>query len=208
MNRSKLSALSALAALSLGAMSAQAKVIYHFNGNGASADAFMYGDGGGKDYSALKVSQGGTNQSPTTYLSYYSALCDTASTICTGIEGSGQIPNRDFTASSKSASLSTNAGSNPDFWAVKWTYNYSTGTYSESPISLGYFSLNWKTSGLASSKTVGTTTSTYLNETWKSTGQSSSAEATVTGSVGGTPFIAAGGRIGSNSNNDLIMERK
>jgi hypothetical protein len=207
MNWSKLSAYSALAALSLGALSAEAKVISHFNGNGAFANAYAKGDGGGKDYSGVFVSQGGTNQSPQTYLNYYSSTCDTASQICTGIQGNGQIPNKDFTSSSKNASLSTNTSSNQNFYAVKWTYNYATGEYTESQINLGYITVTWKSSGLSAFKAVGTTTSTYLNTTWKSTGQSSSSDATVTGSVGGTPLNSGVGNIGTNSNNDILIER-
>lgn len=208
MNWSRLSAFSALAALALGAISAEAKVLYHFNGNGAFANAYFYSDGG-SDYSNINVSQGGTNQAPATYLNYYSSNCDSASgsAICSGIQGFGQIPNKDFTVSSKNATLSTNTASNANFYAVKWTYNMTTGEYTESQINLGYFSVNWKSSGFYSSKFIGTNTNTYLNTTWKSTGQSTSADASVSGSVGGTPLNAAGGDIGTNSNNDIYIER-
>lgn len=207
MNWSRLSVYSAFAALSLGTLSAEAKVLSHFNGNGAFASAYAKGDGGGKDYSGVYVTQGGTNQAPVTYLSYFASTCDTSALICTGIEGNGPIPNKDFTASGKNASLSTNTSSNQNFYAVKWTYNYATGEYTESTVNLGYITVSWKSSGLYAFKSIGTSTSTYLNTTWKSTGQSTSADATVTGSVGGTPLNSAGGSIGTNSNNDILMER-
>ncbi|MBW8890117.1 MAG: hypothetical protein JF616_20370 [Fibrobacteres bacterium] len=207
MNWSRLTICSALATVSLGALSAEAKVLSHFNGNGAFADAYFQGDGGGKDYSSINVTQGGTHQAPATDLNYYAAFCDTASTICSGISGNGQIPNKDFSASGKSASLSTNTASNQNFYAVKWTYNYATQEYSESQINLGVIAVNWKSSGLSSFRSTGTSTSTYLNTTWKSTGQSSYTDAAASGTVGGTPLNAAGGSIGTNSNNDIVIER-
>ena len=208
MNGPRLSAFSALAVLALGAISAEAKVLSHFNGNGAFANAYFNSNGAG-GYSTINVSQGGTNQAPATYLNYYASNCDTVSgnVICSGTQAYGQIPNKDFTSSSKEATLSTNTASIENFYAVKFTYNLTTGEYSESPISLGYFGLSWKSNGIYSDKFIGTSTKNWLNTTWKSTGQTSSAAASVSGSVGGTPLDVIFGDIGMNSNNDVYMER-
>jgi hypothetical protein len=205
MNKNKLVALSALGLLSLGSLSAEAKVLSHFNGNGAFADAFQ----GGKEdgYAYLNVGQGGTSQSMYTYLNYYSASCDWSTGICQGVAANGQIPNQDFNAQSKNATLSTNPVNGPDFSAVKWTYDMNSGTYSESPITLGPISVSWKANGVNTYKAVGNTMNTYLNISWKSVGQSTSASASVTGSIAGAALDSFGGDIGTNSNNDILIER-
>lgn len=204
MNGYKSRMVSALGALALGVIPAEAKVLYHFNGNGAYAGAY----GNGKVYTGLEVSQGGTPRADTVSLHYYTSDCDTLGGPCTGIEAYGPIPGRDFNANGKNATLSTNTSSNPNFTARQWTYDPSTGQYSESPIDLGTIKVDWKSSGLSSTRSVGTTISTYLNTTTKSTGQAAYTDASVSGTVGGIPLDVYGGQVGTYSNNEISVERK
>lgn len=199
-------ALAAMAFAALAPISAHAKVISHFNGNGSFASVYDYASDG-KSLN-LYVTQGGTSQSTQTYLDFSSSNCDTVGVTCQGVTGSGLIPNRSFSASAKGATLSVNLSGLQGFNAVQWSYNWSTGEYSESPVDLGTITSAWKSSGLSSQKFTGTYTSTYLNTTLKSTGQSTSSDALVALSALGQQWSGLFGSIGTNSNNDRTMERK
>jgi hypothetical protein len=205
MNRMTVAALSALGFLSLTAMAAEAKVVWQFKSNGAYAGFDSYSEDG--DYASLSVSKGGTSTAPETFLSYYNSSCDWVSGLCQGVSAYGRIPNGDFSANSRSATLKSNTAGIPDFYASHWSYNYYTGEYSESQGSLGIINLSWKATGISSSKGVGTSSSTYLNLTWKSTGQYSQADASVTGTIDGEAVQSYTGGIGTNSNNERYLEK-
>jgi hypothetical protein len=205
MKRMTVAAISALGCLSLAAMTAEARVVWHYKTNGAFAG--FESSKGGDDYASFSVSKGGTLQAPETYINYYRSGCDWESGICQGVNAYGRIPNGHFSASAKSATLNTNTAGNPDIYASRWTYNYYTGEYSESPTTLGALNLAWKSTGISTSKGVGSYTNTYLNFTWKSTGQYSQADASVTGTIDGESVEAFLGSIGTNSNNDLSLEK-
>lgn len=199
-------ALSAMAFAATAPISVHAKVVSHFNGNGAYASVYDYGSDGMSIN--LYVTQGGTRQAAETYLDFSTSNCDSLGSACEGVSGWGLIPNNSFSASAKSATLSVNLSGLPGFNAVQWRYDWSTGSYSESPIDPGTISSTWKSSGLSSQKFIGTSTSTYLNTTLKSTGQSSYSDAVANVSILGQQLGGAYGSIGTNSNNDRTMERK
>jgi hypothetical protein len=205
MNKVWISSLSTALGLSFACLSAEAKVVGQFNGNGSFADVVSYDDNG---KSGLSVSESRSGGSVSVYLSYNSSSCDPVSGICRGITAFGPIPKGDFNTSAKGASLATNTSANANFSSVKWTYNYNTGDYSETPLSLGVINVDWKSNGISSYKSIGTSTSTNLNITVKSTGQTSWSDASAIGTLGGAPLSGAYARFGSNSNNEITIERK
>jgi hypothetical protein len=205
MYKAGITALAAMAFAAIAPITAHAKVISHFKGDGAFASASDYAPDG-KSVN-LYVSQGGSAQSTQTYLEYYSTSCDSSSWVCTGITGSGLIPNNAFSVSPQKGNLSVNLSGLPGFSAVRWTFNRNTWEYTESPVGLGAISVAWKSSGVSSQKSTGTSTTTYLNTTWKTVGQYSSTDAFANGTVNGEQWTNVYGNIGTNSSNERYMER-
>ncbi len=206
MNSLALSAFSAIACMALGAQSLEAKVIGHFKADGAFADLAI--DSDPSEYATLGVYRGGTPQSPVTYLNYFVLDCNEDKTICSGVSAFGAIPNGDFTQSNRHASLLTNTSANPNFSSYSWITNSITGEVSQTPINLGTFDLKWLASDVSSYKSIGVTSESHLDFTWKSTGQATGSSAVATGTVAGEALSSTNASLGSNSNNEISMERK
>lgn len=145
---------------------------YHFVSNGDHATVYWssYDSTGGFSYGYLDVSRGGTTRAPTTSLYYYAQSCDQFNNCVYG-NGTGTIPNRDFSGGGQQFRLNTNTTTNPDFY----TYYGPTGI----------IAADWKADGVYERSQSGTSSYRYGNFTERTQGNSTYQSASASGSVVG-----------------------
>ena len=168
---------------------------YHFVSNGEHATVYWssYDSSGGSSYGYLDVSRGGTTKAPTTSLYYYAVSCD-QSYNCVYGNGSGTIPNRDFSGGGQQFHVSTNTATNPNF------YTY----YGPS----GIIAVDWKADGMYERSQSGTTSYRYSNLVERTQGNSTYQSASASGSIVGMSIGAnVYGEIGTNHNVTIDIYR-
>jgi len=161
----------------------------HFNAHHEFAQAFWRKIGAGgfpAEFGSLNVTRGGPPGDPQTFLYYFIEQCDDAF-HCSSSNGSGLIPNQDFSVSGKAAQLNTNTDGNPSF-----------STYGAAPP--GPISVSWQDNGLSQQSTSGTLEQSTPTFRRRQTGTFQSGSADASGSVLGWFSLASvEGQIGSSS---------
>jgi len=165
----------------------------HFTANGefASVNWFESDPAGGFIFGSLSVSRGGTTNAPQTFMGYSVFQCDPFFVCGTILQGSGLIPNGDWSGSRTSARLSTNTTGNPDFLTFVGPS--------------GVVSVDWRANGLFTASSSGTNTFSFPGFTHRSQGNFTSASANATGSVIGVP-ISPGDSASIGTNHQVSID--
>ena len=161
----------------------------HFNAHNEFAQAVWRKVGAGgfpAEFGSLNVTRGGPPGDPQTFLFYFIEQCEDAF-HCSISNGSGLIPNQDFSVTGKAAQLNTNTDGNPSF-----------STYGATPP--GPISVSWQDNGLSQQSTSGTLEQSTPAFRRRQTGTFRSGSADANGSLLGFSLASVEGGIGSSSN--------
>jgi hypothetical protein len=180
--------------------------VAHFKSNGANASHNSFN---GTTAFDLGVS---TNTQPssgtTTFLSFNTQTCAPDFSICSGVFGSGPIPNADFSVNGANATLNTNTNTNPNFTVFNYVQDNINGTFTTSPGVGGIVAINWKKNGLFSTDFKGTSSFVSHAFTHSNTGEQISDSATATGALLGQPLPSMQSSfIGTAKSKDTIISR-
>jgi hypothetical protein len=194
----------AMSLLGAGAAHAGAEVT-HFKANGASASHNSFN---GTTAFDLAVNRNDTPSGTTTFLSFTTQTCDATFSICTGVQGFGNIPSGDFSVAGATASLNTNLATNPGFTVLNFVQDNVNGTFTTTPGVGGIVTVNWKKIPRQSNSSTGTQTLVSGGFSTKLTGSQSSDSATSTGTLLGTPLpTSSSSFIGTTKSSQVIISR-
>lgn len=179
--------------------------VAHFKSNGGNAAHNSFDGTTAFDMNVqMNVQSSGT----TTFLAYDTQTCNSDFSVCTGVFGSGMIPNSDFTMNGANAALNTNTASNPNFTVINFVSD-STGFHT-SPGVGGILNISWRMDHLTSSSFTGTSVFTSGGFSHKNTGTQSFASAKATGTFLGVPLptLFANSSIGTSKSTDSVINRQ
>ena len=187
-----------------GAARAQVEMT-HFKASGARASLNSFNGTTAYD---LSVNRDDSGTTLTTFLSFVTQQCDATFTVCSGVFGSGNIPNSDFNASTGTANLNTNLATNPGFQLINYVQDNANGTFTSSPAVRGIVNVNWKKVPRQSSSMTGTQTLVSGGFSTKFTGTQTSDSATATGTVLSAPLPApSSGLISLAKSSAMVITR-
>ena len=192
----------------VGATVAHAKgaEITRFKSNGANANHNSFNGTTAFDIGVSTNSQ--TGSATTTFLSFNTQTCTADFSVCSGVFGSGNIPNADFSVNGANATLNTNTNTNPNFTVFNYVQDNINGTFTTSPGTGGIVSISWKKNGLQSSGFKGTSFFISHVFTHTNTGEQESDSATSTGTLLGQPLPATQNSfIGTSKTRDTVITR-
>ena len=169
-------------AIALAVSHVHAAEVTRFTANGDAVAGNIFDPvGGGMGY--LNVYRTGTAASPTTSLALFFEHCDDVTALCTGVYGSGQIPNNDFRVNAFHASVTTN-----NFTAVSYIRPLSGDATSVTVIT-GDIKFSWEKSGDYAGESQGTSQTTTPTVTLIQTGRHTYVYADGSGSFFGLPQL-------------------
>jgi hypothetical protein len=187
-----------------GAAHAQGAQVAHFKSNGGNAFHNSFDGTTSYDLNASVNTSGGTT---TTFLAYDTQTCNADFSVCTGIFGSGNIPNSDFTMNGANATLNTNTATNPNFTVINFVSD--ADGFHVTPGVGGIVNISWRIDHLTASSSTGTSTFTGGGFTHKNTGSSSFNSAKSTGTFLGVPLpTISSSSIGMTSSMDSVIIRQ
>ena len=200
----RLSAMVAtISLLGSGAAHAQGAQVSHNKSNGGNA---FHNSFDGTTAYDLNASVNTSGNSTSTFLAYDTQTCNSDFSVCTGIFGSGNIPNSDFSINGANATLNTNTATNPNFTVINFVQD-ATGFHT-SPGVGGIVNISWRIDHLTSSSFTGTSTFSGGGFTHRSTGSQSFNSAKSTGTfLGVTLPTVSSSSIGTTSNMDTVIIR-
>jgi hypothetical protein len=182
-----------------GAVVAQSKA----NGAMASHNSFD-----GTTAYDLGVNRNDTSSGTTTFLSFNTQTCTADFSVCSGLFGSGNIPNGDFSASTGTASLNTNLATNSGFQVFNYVSDFANGIFTQTPAVAGIVIVNWKKIPRQSSSFTGTSTFVSGAFSNKVTGSQTADAATSTGTLFSVPLPAnSSSLIGTTRSSQITINR-
>ena len=187
-----------------GASAARAQTeVTHFSTNGAVAS---HNSSNGTTAFDLSASKNDTASGSTTFFSFVTQTCDANFNVCSGIQGFGNIPNGDFSASNGTASLNTNLATNSGFQVFNYVQDNVNGTFTQTPGVGGLVNVTWKKTPRQSTSFTGTSTSVSAGFSNKFTGSQSSDSATSTGTLLGMPLpTTSSSSIGFSKSSQMVI---
>jgi hypothetical protein len=191
----------------VGAGAARAeKEVTKFKANGAMATHNSNSGTTAYDLAVNRNEATGTNT--TTFFSFVTQTCTADFSVCSGIQGSGPIPNGDFKANGGTASLDTNLATNSGFQVFNYIQDNVNGTFTQTPGVGGIVTINWKKIPRRSTSFKGTAKTVSGGFTNKSVGEQDSDSADTTGILLGVPLpTVSTSFIGTNKSVQVTITR-
>jgi len=178
--------------------------VAHFKSNGANASHNSFNGTTAFDFNASVNTSGNTT---TTFLAYDTQTCNADFSVCSGVFGSGNIPNADFKVSGANATLNTNTATNPNFTVINFVSD-STG-FNTTPGVGGILNVSWQMNHQTATFFKGTSTFTGGGFSHTNIGENSFDSATATGTFLGMPLpTQQSSAIGSSKSTDTVINRQ